>query len=213
MNNIIHTYIHRLRTVVWYLIYYNQIEKEYGQNIVMLERNIMLDRAPVSIETWLMDVPASIDPSSIPSGAELAQVFQSPNVNVHSSKRERIHPTKKRGRPKRDPNEGWPKRPLSAYNIFFKEYRNKLIGHEIKDVRSSQHLRTKRGYSRMRQPRKRRKKHGLITFADLAKSVGTKWKEMGECEKSFYKDIAKRNADEYSKVLGAFLKKRSQQKL
>jgi len=179
----------------------------------MLERITMLDKAPISIETWLLGVPASIDPSSIPSGAELAQVFKSTNVNVLSSERVKNHTKKKRGRPKRDPKEGWPKRPLSAYNIFFKEYRNKLIGHELKDERSTQRLRTKKGYCRMKQPRKRRKKHGLITFANLAKSVATKWKEMDEREKAIYQDVAKKNADKYARDLRFFLKKRSQQKL
>ena len=172
----------------------------------------MLDKSSVSIETWTMGVPACIDPSSIPSGAELAQVFKSADVELSSLKKARNHPMKKRGRPKRDPSEGWPKRPLSAYNIFFKEYRNRLIGHEIKDEETSDRNRSKKAYSRMKQPRKRRKKHGLITFANLAKSVGTKWKEMSDNEKVFYREIAKRNAEEYARELKAFLKQRSQKK-
>jgi len=172
----------------------------------------MFSVSPISIETWIMEDPTIMDPSSIPCGAELAKEFISPDVKVLSKKRVKKTQTKKRGRPKRDPNEGWPKRPLSAYNIFFKEYRNKLIGHDIKDVESSDQLQSKKGYNRMKQPRKRRKKHGLITFADLAKSVGTKWKEMNELEKSVYKETAKINAEEYARVLKVFLKKRSQKK-
>ena len=170
----------------------------------------MLDEYPVSIGTFVMGVPTSVNPSNIPSGAELAQVFESTaDIKAITSKKVRNHHKKKRGRPKRDPNEGWPKRPLSAYNIFFKEYRNKLIGHGIKDGQRIDCHRTKKGYSRMKEPRKRRKKHGLITFAELAKSVGAKWKEMSDREKAQYKEIAKRNAEEYARALKAFLDERS----
>ena len=109
----------------------------------------------------------------------------------------------KKGRPKRDPSEGWPKRPLSAYNIFFKEYRSKLLGVDELEVESNR--------IEINEPfRKKRKKHGIISFSDLAKTIGKKWNEMSSEEKIGYQDKAKITMIKYKEELKIFHSKRSE---
>jgi len=112
----------------------------------------------------------------------------------------------KRGRPKRNPAEGWPRRPLSAYNIFFKDYRQKILGAETFDQPIDEEAeKSLKPHSR----RKRRKKHGKISFSGLAKSVGLMWKELSPETMAYYERQAKESRDAYQKEIKVFLEKRN----
>lgn len=162
----------------------------------------------------------SIYSIDLPSAAELAKDFYLQNEGI--SEITRIPPMKrdggavsnksapipsplnpkiqgkKRGRPKRDKKLGWPKRPLSAYNIFFKEYRLKLLGIDDQALPEQK----KRTF-----PNKRRhKKHGLITFDDLAKTIASKWKSLKAYEKVRYEEKAKIYKQEYDNEMKVFRK-------
>jgi len=100
----------------------------------------------------------------------------------------------KRGRPKRDPKKGWPKRPLSAYNIFFKVEREKLIANRsAMSSDSVQHATTEEICSQG--------KHGLITFSELGKTIGRKWKSLTDTQKEPYKEVAESYLAQYKKDL------------
>ena len=80
---------------------------------------------------------------------------------------------KKRPRPKKPAD--MPRRPLSAYNLFFKEQRAKLQAGSTK-----------------------KSKFG---FEELGKKIGAMWKEVGADEKKIYQDKAKLEMDRYQKEM------------
>ena len=111
----------------------------------------------------------------------------------------------KRGRPKRDPREGWPKRPLSAYNIFFKDIRQEIVGSEEDTPMYDSVGNSLKPHSR----RRRRKKHGKISFGGLAKAVGAMWKKLPAEKVAFYEARAEESREAYRKEIQLFLQKRS----
>jgi len=107
----------------------------------------------------------------------------------------RLPTPKKRRRPK---PADMPRRPLSAYNIFFQEQRALIIGHPVKaTVLSTAHDTAtddpqgttgqfEGGASFVRKKRAHRKTHGKISFADLAKRIGQKWTELPAKNRAIY---------------------------
>lgn len=71
-----------------------------------------------------------------------------------------------------------PKRPLSGYNMFFRDQRELLL----KVIPSRNHTGTG---------------HGKIGFQDLAKVIGAKWKQIAPEEKERYESIAAVRRQEY----------------
>lgn len=73
-----------------------------------------------------------------------------------------------------------PKRPLSAYNIFFRVERQRILGeglskeYEITD----------------QSKRKHRKTHGKVGFAEMAQKISTKWKSMPSSERQPFEQEA-----------------------
>jgi len=100
----------------------------------------------------------------------------------------------KKARPKKPKNK--PKRPLSAYNIFFRDERaNILAGIPDKDEEDEEDddddndgldgpKKKSSGKKRKRPP------HGKIGFESLAKIVGQRWKELKPDELAKYKKLA-----------------------
>jgi HMG (high mobility group) box len=102
-------------------------------------------------------------------------------------------------------------KPLSAYNFFFRDERNRIIkygpSYEWVSCWNSDELQ----YSRENQDallgaywkqdrttkRKHRKSHGKISFTDLSKMVSKKWKGLTLEGKLFYQGVALRDRDRY----------------
>mmetsp|Transcript_1854 Transcript_1854/g.4076 ORF Transcript_1854/g.4076 Transcript_1854/m.4076 type:complete len:342 (+) Transcript_1854:89-1114(+) len=74
-----------------------------------------------------------------------------------------------------------PKRPLSAYNLFFQDERVKLL-------------------ESLPQPKtnKNKKSHGKIGFAGLARTLADKWKVANESTKLFYEELAAKEKRQYA---------------
>lgn len=90
-------------------------------------------------------------------------------------------------------NHAWknserPKRPLSAYNLFFQHEREKIIANEpyltFEESMRRVHCALKP------KKRKHRKSHGKIGFAQLARIIADKWKAMDPIEKSTFDEAA-----------------------
>jgi hypothetical protein len=112
---------------------------------------------------------------------------------------------------KRSPSPEMPIRPLSAYNFFFSDEREKILladkgqepPEEDADVKKArllgQHLekdRTKR--------RPHRKTHGTIGFTTLSKLIGKRWKALEDEKKQYYRDIAAMDMDRYQKCVAEY---------
>lgn len=88
-----------------------------------------------------------------------------------------------------------PKRPLSAYNIFFKEERNRIL-ERIPDGDAKKSAST----------RKRKKRpHGKIGFESLAKTIGQRWRSLNKDELAIYKSKAQEDLQRYKLDMEAFV--------
>jgi hypothetical protein len=88
-----------------------------------------------------------------------------------------------------------PKRPLSAYNVFFKEERQRIL----KEIPDLQH---KVGVAQMMKNGK--KPHGKIDFQSLAKVVGKRWQNLPPDELKSYKEKANIDMLRYKKEMEAY---------
>jgi hypothetical protein len=95
-------------------------------------------------------------------------------------------------------------RPLSAYNFFFADERDRLLNAGKKEDTSvesydkrkerllAQHVAKDRS-----KRRPHRKTHGKITFTTLSKLIGKRWRQLPEVEKNFFKEVAKADLMRY----------------
>lgn len=126
-------------------------------------------------------------------------------------------PAKKKRTHKKKPAD-MPRRPLSAYNLFFSEERERILkeierkegkdegeeekddvevktgeeppeGSEVdKDEKPKALLRSLIPAQKKRRPH--RKTHGKISFQQLARMVGERWKNLPDDERKYYQDLA-----------------------
>ena len=91
---------------------------------------------------------------------------------------------------KTDSDDDKPKRPLSAYNIFFRDERARLL--EVTPVR---------------QEGKPRRSHGKIGFAEMARKIGAKWKALEKKDRKLYDDQAKADKARYVSEMKVYKEK------
>ena len=116
--------------------------------------------------------------------------------NEEKEEKEKEERKKKTGRKKKP--KGSPRRPLSAYNIFFKEERIRILASLPK-----QDATVKKG-SRVR---KNRSPHHKISFATLGKTIGSRWKQIDKASRAHYDALAKKDSERYAREMKAFQKK------
>ena len=85
------------------------------------------------------------------------------------------------------------RRPLSAYNMFFRDERERLLA--ILPVR-------KEG--------KPRRSHGKLGFVDMAKQIGGKWRNLDEVTKAHYMTLAAKDKERYQREKEQAKKKEQQ---
>jgi hypothetical protein len=123
-----------------------------------------------------------------------------------------------------------PKRPLSAYNIFFKEERARIL-QEIptekdekesaaKDESKEKDEKVEKVEEEQEPPvdgskpiRKRKKlPHGKIGFESLAKVIGQRWQDLESDEVKYYKDKAEEDMKRYKIEMEVYLSKQAEAK-
>jgi hypothetical protein len=116
-----------------------------------------------------------------------------------------------------------PKRPLSAYNIFFQEERQKLLKGPDKEgnpdtaaddskpaaIHEPTEPPSNKGGSKKR---KRGKPHHKVSFEEMAKIIGQRWKDLQESDearKLYYQNLAQTDKERYRAELLVWKKQRS----
>ena len=129
-----------------------------------------------------------------PSGP--TKSLSSPGADLKSPvKRKRRSPEKPWKKPK-----DMPKRPLSAYNLFFRDERERILSAgpdgDLKTDRSDTGAPIPKGKG------KRSKKTSGIGFANLAKTIAAKWKDLDDEVKAPYEKIAAAEKKVYEEAVG-----------
>jgi HMG (high mobility group) box len=111
-------------------------------------------------------------------------------------------PFKKKRTHKKKPLD-MPRRPLSAYNLFFSEERERILKEiekkegkddEIPGAEAPEEEKPKALLRPLipaeKKRRPHRKTHGKISFQELARMVGERWKNLPDDERKYYQDLA-----------------------
>ena len=101
---------------------------------------------------------------------------------------------KKRTR-KKKPKDS-PRRPLSAYNFFFKDERKRIL--QAIPVKESETSEEDRIRDSITWPGKKKAPHGKIGFESLAKTIGARWKKLDKKSMKYYKALATKDLHRYA---------------
>jgi hypothetical protein len=113
-----------------------------------------------------------------------------------------------------------PTRALSAYNIFFKEERQRILNRlpcpiaassaEGGDGGCTDSAHSTEAAVVVAEDRNQRKKnpHGKISFESLAKAIGRKWQSLSSEEVQYYKRKSEEDKERYKQEMDAYLSKK-----
>jgi len=157
-------------------------------------------------------VPTSTSSKSRPEDIRSSSTMQ-PRTNTHetNSNAAFAEAAVASSSPSRLPDEK-PKRPLSAYNIFFKEERARMLEqlHNEPDEDENNNI-IYEADGKKQRARKRRKRKS-ISFEELARQIGKKWQVVTADTKARYQGKADQDKQRYTREKALYLEaKRAEQ--
>jgi hypothetical protein len=159
-----------------------------------------------------------------PTGTLEKSAIEKPVAVMKKAKTEKAQekpPVKKRrARKKWKKPKDKPNRPLSAYNLFFQQERAAMVGDSSSNKNTAgdgnnsvdEALSDQSNSSSNNNNKRRihRKTHGKIGFADMARSIGAKWKTLASSDKQVFEKQAAKEKERYATELAVW---KEQQKL
>eukprot|EP01083_Nonionella_stella_P070385 188261_1 len=133
------------------------------------------------------------------------QVQQEPtHTHLRRSQRQPKKETKRRRKKPKD----CPRRPLSAYNLFFKDERKRILNAIPGE---SEEMKKKKEEERpeITWPGKKKTPHRKIGFENLAKRIGQAWKDIDPEQLNYYKDLAVQDLQRYADEMKRYEKRLS----
>jgi HMG (high mobility group) box len=136
-------------------------------------------------------------------------------------------PARKKSRPHRKKPIDMPRRPLSAYNLFFSSERERILKEiemlesgvptfesgetkDSDDAEACQALQRPLVLSEVKR-RPHRKTHGKIGFRDLARMVGRRWKQLSVEQKRYYQELADEDMLRHKIAMEEYFRKQSEE--
>lgn len=126
----------------------------------------------------------------------------------------RIGNTEEKKKTVRKKHKDKPKRPLSAYNLFFKDERATILqaiptkGDEGEEEDKKEEGEEQDDDDDKKKGRKRKKTpHGKIGFESLAKTIGQRWQKLEGERMEYYKKLAAEDMKRYKEQMEGFLTK------
>ena len=152
-----------------------------------------------------------------------------------------VPPKKKIKRAHKKKPADMPRRPLSAYNLFFSEERERILkeidakeGGESEGKEEEKTPKTEEGESEkegnedneekkpkallrplipsQKKRRPHRKTHGKISFQQLARMVGERWKALDTDRRKYYQDLANEDMKRQKAAMEAYYAKQNEEK-
>uniref|UniRef100_A0A7S1H549 HMG box domain-containing protein n=1 Tax=Thalassionema nitzschioides TaxID=33649 RepID=A0A7S1H549_9STRA len=108
-------------------------------------------------------------------------------------------------RPTRKKPKDKPKRPLSAYNFFFKEEREKILKIVLaEDPKTVENEPDSEDFINEEMMERLKKEGGKVSFEEMGKLIGQRWKNIDSDRLSKYSELAAEDTERYKKEMQSY---------